>query len=273
MDPFARQYFSPAPVEMTHQEDWAKSLAEWAIPQEILDQAQTSPWIHPPVLFQIPDEINTTISHARAAQTLPVGGTVLDVGCGGGIATFALTPPATHVIGVDHQSEMLEMFSANATKHGATSEVFEGFWPDVATEVPMADVVVCHHVVYNVADIGPFLQELDSHARFRVVIEMPTKHPLSNMSGAWQHFWNLERPTQPTSEDLLEVLKEIGINAYVQYWTGPLRDRIDIDQDAEFMRIRLCLPPERLAEVREYLLANALPRQREIATIWWNVSA
>lgn len=260
-------------MNFSSREDWARSLAQWAIPQEILDQAQTSPWIHPPVLFQVPEEVNLTASHTRALEALPAGGSVLDVGCGGGIAAFALTPSASHVIGVDHQPEMLEMFAENAKKHGVTYEVFEGFWPQAAPEVPIADVVVCHHVVYNVADIGAFLQALSAHARSRVVIEMPTRHPLSNMSGAWKYFWNLDRPTGPTSEDLLEVLKEIGIDPRVQYWSGPLRDRIDIDQDAEFMRIRLCLPLEHLPDVREYLLANPLPKQPENATIWWDVSA
>jgi SAM-dependent methyltransferase len=258
---------------MSHREAWARALGRWAIPEEILATAQTSPWIHPPILFQIPDEINLTISHTRAFDALPASGSVLDIGCGGGIAAFALTPPAAHVIGVDHQSEMLEMFAENAKKHKVSSEVYEGFWPEIAAKVPGADVVVCHHVVYNVADIGPFLQELNSHAKSRVVIEMPTQHPLTNMSGAWKYFWSLERPTQPTSEDLMEVLKEIGIDALVQYWTGPLRDRINIEQDSEFMRIRLCLPPERLPEVRDYLVAHPLPRAREIATIWWDVIA
>ena len=258
---------------MSHQQDWAQALSEWAIPREILDEAQESPWIHPPVLFQIPDAINDSVSHERAREALVPGGTVLDVGCGGGIAAFALTPPASHVIGVDHQPEMLEMFKDNANKHGVTYETFVGFWPQVAEEVPVADVVVSHHVVYNVADIAPFLNSLGSHARQRVVIEMPRRHPLSNMSDAWKHFWNLGRPTQPTSEDLVEVLKEIGIEPRIQNWTGPMRDPVDLDQEAEFMRIRLCLPPDRLLEVREYLRAHPLPRQREIATIWWDVHA
>jgi SAM-dependent methyltransferase len=258
---------------MSHREDWANALAQWAIPQEILATAQTSPWIHPPVLFQIPDEINLTFSHGRAFEALPANGSVLDVGCGGGIAAFALAPLATHVIGVDHQPEMLEMFVENATTHDVSCEVFAGFWPEIAMIVPGADVVVCHHVVYNVADIGPFLQALNSHAKSRVVIEMPTQHPLTNMSAAWKHFWNLERPTQPTAGDLMEVLKEIGLDARVQYWTGPLRDWSDIAQDSEFMRIRLCLPPERLPEVRQYLIEHPLPNKREIATIWWDVNA
>lgn len=258
---------------MTHQSDWADALAQWAIPQDILDQAQTTPWIHPPALFQIPEKIEITISHSRALEALDEGASVLDVGCGGGVAAFALTPPASHVIGVDHQPEMLDMFAENAKSHGVKSEVFEGFWPQVAAEVPVADVVVCHHVVYNVADIVPFLRELSSHARRRVVIEMPTNHPLTNLSSAWKHFWNLDRPVTPTAEDLVKVLDEIGIDAHVDFWVGQLRDRTDIDRDSEFMRVRLCLPPERLPEVREYLLQHPMPRQREIATIWWDVNA
>ncbi len=258
---------------MTHQEEWARLLATWAIPQDILDQGQTSPWIHPPILFQVPAEISATPSHARALEALPKAGTVLDVGCGGGIAAFALTPSASHVMGVDHQPEMLAMFADNARQRGLTCETFAGFWPQVADQVPVADVVVSHHVAYNVADIGPFLRALNSHARFRVVIEIPTRHPLSNMSAAWKYFWNLERPTQPTAENLVDVLKEIGIDAHVAKWTGPMRDQIDLEQDAEFTRIRLCLSPDRLPAVREFLRANPLPRQREIATIWWDVSA
>jgi SAM-dependent methyltransferase len=256
---------------MSYRDEWANALAQWAIPPDILSTAQTSPWIHPPVLFQIPDEITSTISHIRASEALPTGGSVLDVGCGGGIATFAT--PASHVIGVDHQIEMLQMFAENAKKHNMSCDVYEGFWPEIAAQVPAADVVVSHHVVYNVADIGPFLQELNSHAKSRVVIEMPAQHPLTNMSGAWQHFWNLERPTQPTSEDLMHVLKEIGIGAHLENWSGPLRDRVDLERDSEFMRIRLCLPPERAPEVRQYLIDHPLPKQREIATIWWDVNA
>ncbi len=257
---------------MSHQTDWANSLAMWAIPQEILAKATTTPWIHPPELFALPEVIDSTISHSRAREALPVGGSVLDVGCGGGIATFALAD-SSYVIGVDHQSEMLEMFAANAKVRGLRCETFEGFWPQVSPKVPVADVVVCHHVAYNVAEIGPFLKALDSHARKRVVIEMPTRHPLSNLSPAWMRFWNLERPSTPNAQDLLDVLKEIGIEAHVDYWVGKMRDRGDLDRDSEFMRVRLCLPPERLGEVREYLVQNPVPKQRDVATIWWDVSA
>ena len=177
---------------------WAEALASWAIPDEILSKAPESPWIHPPALFDVPAVIPSTPSHDRAREALPSGGSVLDVGCGGGIAAFALVPKAGTVIGVDHQSEMLEMFAAHADELGVASETHFGFWPALAGETPAADVVTCHHVVYNVADIEPFLRELDAHARGRVVIEMPQRHPLWNRRDAWKHFWNIERPEDPT---------------------------------------------------------------------------
>lgn len=255
---------------MLPSEQWARALAAWAIPKEIAETAHENPWIHPPALFHVPERIETTFSHACALEALPLGGSVLDVGCGGGVAAFALAP--SHAVGVDHQREMLEMFTSNATSRGVSSEVFEGFWPEIAHQVPKADVVVSHHVAYNVADIAPFLRELNDHARNRVVIEIPTHHPLTHMATAWKYFWNLDRPDSPTATDLVEVLAEMGIRAHWHYWSGPIREITEIDQESEFLRIRLCLPPERLSEVKEFLREHPIPRQRELATIWWDVA-
>lgn len=253
-----------------HSDRWALDLAEWAIPESILNNAEESPWIHPPALFGVPDQIEMNPSHTRALEAMPIGGSVLDIGCGGGVAAFALVPPAVHVIGVDHQSEMLTMFAETAQTRGVAVDVVEGLWPAVAEQVPQCDVVTCHHVVYNVAPIVPFLRELDAHAGRRVVIEMPTRHPLTTMSRAWKHFWNLERPSSPTSDDLMLVLEEIGIGATMQIWSGLMRVDRNLDEAVNFMRIRLCLPSDRTSEVRDFLESEPVDTQRELATIWWN---
>ena len=176
---------------------WREDLAAWAIPDEILAQAPESPWIHPVAMFAAADEIPDSPSHRLARSALAAGGSVLDVGSGGGRAAFALVPPAAAVVGVDHQAGMLAEFAAAAEARGVDHVEVIGDWPAVERAAPLCDVVVCHHVVYNVADIVPFVRALSAHARRRVVLELPVRHPLSGMSPLWHRFWGLERPVPP----------------------------------------------------------------------------
>lgn len=250
---------------------WAKDLAEWAIPESIISQAPESPWIHPPAMFTLPDEIPDSPSNQRAREAMPNGGSVLDIGCGGGIAAFAIAPPAGTVIGVDHQDEMLKMFAESASAKGLEHQEVLGDWPDVSPQTPKADVVTCHHVAYNVAQIEPFLKALDSHATKRVVIELPQQHPLSTMRDSWKHFWNLDRPVNPTPQDLIEVLAELGITANFELWQGPKLRPLNIEDDVRFLRIRLCLDSSRDLEIRQFLEAQKPMESRALATIWWDV--
>lgn len=249
---------------------WKRDLASWAIPSEILDKAEEKPWIHPPALFQIPAVIPNSLSHQRAREAMPEGGSVLDIGCGGGVGAFAITPPAAHVIGVDHQQEMLDLFTENATNRGVTSETFLGMWPDLADVTPVADVVTVHHVAFNVGDIVPFLKACDSHARKRVVLEVPLVHPMSTMNEGWKHFWNLTRPTVPVAKDLIDVLDEIGIRAKIEFFNGEILLDKAVDDATKYLRIRLCLPADRQVEVDEFFKSHPQPRTRELAVIWWD---
>jgi len=69
---------------------WHQALDAWSIPENILSQASESPWIHPPELFDVPNTLPTSPSHERAREALGDEASVLDVGCGGGVATYAL---------------------------------------------------------------------------------------------------------------------------------------------------------------------------------------
>ena len=256
---------------MSASEKWKSDLEAWAIPKEIIEQAPESPWIHPPALFQIPQLIDLTPSHQKAFDALPDGGSILDIGCGGGIAAFAMGSKAQLVIGVDHQREMLQMFTDNANQRHIDSKVYAGFWPAIENDVEIADVAVAHHVVYNVQEIVPFIKAMNTHARKRVVLEMPQLHPLSNLSEAWKYFWKLDRPENPTPQDLMNVLGEQGINAHLLLWEGNLRQERNIEDAVRFTRVRLCLPESRDSEVREFLENHPPIETRPLATIWWDV--
>ncbi len=252
-------------------QQWTADLAQWGIPENIIKQAPASPWIHPPALFEIPEEIVDSLSHQRAREALSQTGSVIDVGCGGGMATFAIAPPAARVTGIDHQSSMLDLYAREAALRGLMHTEVLGDWPDVANQVERADVVVCHNVAYNVSKIVPFLKALNDHALKRVVIEIPMEHPLAPMRGLWKHFWDLERPYGPSAQTLFDVVIQSGFSAHLEQWQAPAREPVDFDQHVEFTSVRLCLAPERRGEVANYLRANPAPPTRSVATIWWDI--
>jgi SAM-dependent methyltransferase len=239
---------------------WADRLARWAIPDAILAQAPVSPWQHDTAMFAVDDTLDRRARAAEIARSvLPArGGSVLDVGCGGGRAAMSLVPPAEEVIGVDQSPAMLAEFARAAGVAGVRSTTVEGRWPDVADVTPVADVVVCHHVAYNVADIEPFLLALTDHARLAVVLVLPPRHPLSAWNDAWRFFWGLERPTEPTADDLAEVLAGLGLDA--ERWEVPrpalARATADPSSSVASARRRLCLTEDRDAEIAAYLAAH-----------------
>lgn len=245
----------------TAAERWAAQLAEWAIPEEILAQAPVSPWTHATANFAVDATLDRSVLSAEVARTvLPQsGGSVLDVGCGGGRAAMSLVPPAAHVIGVDQDARMLAQFMTAAADLGVRASTIMGGWPEVAEEAPIADVVVCHHVAYNVADILPFVDALTAHARLAVVMVLPTVHPQSAMNAAWKHFWELDRPTAPTSDDFGAVLREHGVD--VERWEMPRPPLAEATADpatrVPTLRRRVCLDDRWSdAELEAYLDAN-----------------
>jgi SAM-dependent methyltransferase len=250
---------------------WSTSLSQWAIPEAIMQQAPESPWIHPVSKFTPEGNLFVdTPSRLRALEALGKNGTVLDVGCGGGRGAFGLVPPAQHVVGVDHQQGMLDVFAHEASVRDITFDVILGDWPDVAHITPVCDVVICHHVFYNVAHLEPFIHALSAHARRRVVVELPQQHPLASMSPMWKKFWNLDRPISPTADDALSVVTSLGYEAHLEKFTQDIAVHNVTQDDVRFTRIRLCLTADRDAEIYEYLTQHPIGH-RENATLWWDV--
>ncbi len=253
---------------------WADGLAAWAIPARILDAAPEPPWGFPPGIFAraARDALTTdTPSRRRAVEALVDGATVLDVGAGGGAASIRLAPPAGHVTAVDASADMLSSFGALADEHGVAHAEVPGPWPEMAAAVGPADVCVCHHVVYNVADLGPFAAALTDHARRRVVLELTASHPQSTLDDLWWHFHRVERPTGPTAPDAIAVLEAVGMDVHVERWSTPSFN-LGAGRDARvaFARRRLCLPPERDPEIDELIDDSALTAPRDLVTLWWD---
>ena len=177
---------------------WRADLAAWAIPEHITAAVPDSPWVLPRQVFaRRADRLMAEPagpSYEREREALEPAGTVLDIGSGAGAACLPLAPPATSVTAVDTDAGMLTLLAERAAAAGLDSRTITGRWPDVADLVGPADVVTCHHVVYNVPDIWDFLAALTSYARRRVVVELTAVHPLTSLNPLWLRFHGLRRP-------------------------------------------------------------------------------
>ena len=256
---------------MAAEERWKAELAAWRIPPEILARAPESPWGFPVEMFRADDgERAATPSWRRAVEVLDDGGSVLDVGCGGGAASLALVPPAGTITGVDESAAMLAEYAAAADRLGVAHREVAGSWPEAASRAGTADVVVAHHVVYNVPDLAEFVAVLSAAARRRVVLELTAVHPLVLTAPLWRRFHGLERPDGPDARLAQQVLEEAGLRVVAERFSRPPR-RVPRETFVAFTRRRLCLPPERDAEVDAALGRDAALHQREIVTLWWDV--
>jgi len=265
---------------------WRAELEAWAIPEEILAQATESPWGFPVGLFKeragLARSQAPTPSNQEALRHLTPGGTVLDVGAGAGAGSLPLAGTAARIIAVDESAAMLAAFSEEAATAKVEAAAIQGRWPDVAGQVDAADVVVCHHVLYNVAALEPFVAALTGHARHRVVVEVSDRHPQAGLGPLWRRFHGLDRPDGPSADDAEAALRHLGLQVRRVDWEGTYgSDQANWDVVVAFTRRRLCLPPGREADVADALeearaAGQSLPFlggvPRRLVTLSWSGS-
>ena len=267
---------------------WAEGLRALAIPEAILATAPEPRRGPDPAVFRRRTEAALRAplspSHRRALDALPPeGGSVLDVGVGAGAASLPLASRASLIVGVDGSEAMLSEFRRCAEQTSVRAQAVLGTWPAVAPGVEPADVVVCHHVLYQVPDLGPFVQALSAHARRRVVVEITGRHPQAWMSDLWLRFHGIVRPESPVADDAVAALEELGVpleredHILEALGTG-FEHQLDAIRE---VRRRLCLPPERDGEVEKALgdrlvqregLWSSFPQVQEVVTLWWDRS-
>jgi SAM-dependent methyltransferase len=268
-------------------ERWRADLAAWAIPEHITAAVAQSPWVLPREVFARRADRERAApsgpSYRRAWAALDPPGSVLDVGSGAGAACLPLIPRATSLTAVDTDAAMLEKLSERTGATLVTARTVRGHWPEAAALAGTADVVTCHHVLYNAPEVGPFVTALTGSARRMVVAEMTARHPLVSLNALWLRFHGLRRPLSPTAADLIEILEAMGLRPGHEEWRRPGgRDYASFDEMVDVTRRRLCLPPGRAAEVAAALEDMGIDPEdpqdlgssgRDVVTIWWDGAA
>ncbi|MFI7702614.1 class I SAM-dependent methyltransferase [Nonomuraea sp. NPDC049480] len=262
---------------------WAGHLAAWRIPERILSGVDESPWVLPDEVFARRARHYLSApggpSYDRAMEALGQGGSVLDVGAGGGAACLPLASRTTALTVVDSHQSLLDDLVRRAAPLGLAPVAVCGTWPEAAAKVPEADVVLCHHVIYNAADLEPFVAALTRHARRRVIAELTVRHPLTELNPYWKRFHGLERPEGPTAAHVIEILEALGLEVKAEQWTRPAMAEYDSFATlVDVARRRLCLPLDRRDDVAEALRDAGVSEERppdlgssgrDLVTLWW----
>jgi SAM-dependent methyltransferase len=251
---------------------WRDHLERSAVPQAIVDAGPDADVALEPERFRWrPDEDArqpVRPSRRRALDALPQGGSVLDVGVGGGASSLRLVPKPGVIIGVDPMEGMLESFLASAREAGVAAHAVLGSWPEVAGGVETADVAVCHHAVYRVVELEDFVTALTGHARNRVVIEVSDRSPLSALDPLWKAFHDLDRPDWSVADELQAAVAAMGLAVEREDMVLPPQAQEVTPRLVSFARRRLYVGPERDAEIESWL-RNREPRDHRVVTLWW----
>jgi SAM-dependent methyltransferase len=135
---------------------------------------------------------------------LAPGKTLIDVGAGTGRHTAPL-------------AERLEWVTAVEPSEGMRSHippldnvtVIASTWEEA--EVAPADLVLCSHALYGVADVVPFLEKISASARERAFVVIRARQ-LGDAADRVARALGVDRPRQPELLDLLPLLRRLGID-------------------------------------------------------------
>ena len=166
--------------------------------------------------------------------------TVIDVGAGTGRHTLALAPHVARVTAVEPSAAMLGLLREDMEPQKvANVDTVAAEW--LQAEVEPADIVICSHVLYPIADVEPFLRKLTSHARERVFVYLRVD-PLPTDFGLWSEFHGEPLQLQPVHLDLMNALAQLDVMPDVEVvehrftWTFA-----DMDEAVAQVRNSVCL--------------------------------
>jgi len=132
--------------------------------------------------------------------------TWIDIGAGGGRYALPIALLAKRVYAVEPSPGMRDALAASVHEHGIENvEVFDERWPG-GSSAPVADVSLLGHVGYDVADIGPFLDQMEAHTRRMCVAVLFDPSPLADFAPLWLPVHGEERVVLPGMRELTALL-------------------------------------------------------------------
>jgi len=264
---------------------WRDELLKWAVPRDPgpVEEPEGDGWARVAARFRNMSRTFRADQDPFMARLSPWLGkdvTVLEIGAGAGRLTRPVAERVRKVVAVESSPAMRAVLAEELAATGLTNvEIIPGFWP--AVQVEPVDLVFCSHVLYDVADLGPFLTAMNDVAHRACFIYLTIRHPFDSFRDLLQTFRHWSAPTRPTYLDAAQCLYQLGIlpNAEVAELSTGLSFGSP-DEALAFYRERIGMAAGSAGEndLRDYLAAHGewrsgrwFPRHqmRKVAILWW----
>ena len=149
--------------------------------------------------------------------------TWMDIGAGGGRYALPIALLAKRVYAVEPSAGMRDALAASIGEHGIENvEVFDERWPG-ESRAPVADVSLLGHIGYDIADIGPFLDQMEAHTRRMCVAVLFEASPIADFAPLWLPVHGEDRIVLPGMRELTALLFARGTVPQISIITLPPR--------------------------------------------------
>ncbi len=136
--------------------------------------------------------------------------TWIDLGAGGGRYGLPIALHAKKLYAVEPSAGMRKAFAESAAEYGIeNTEVFDERWPS-ESKVPVADVCFICQVGYDIADIAPFVDEMEAHASRMCAAVMFQYAPISEWAPLWRGVHGEDRILLPGMGEFVSLLYARG---------------------------------------------------------------
>jgi SAM-dependent methyltransferase len=168
---------------------------------------------------------------------------VLDIGAGGGRYALPLALACRQVIAIEPSEGMRRVLADGMAEHDiANIQSVAARWPEGAAEL-RGDVALVSHLGYDVENIGPFLDAMESAARRLCVAVLLSQPPPTEADRLWPFVHGVERAALPSLPEFLTLLTARGHLFEVRLVDRSPQSYEQPDQGLTFLRQQLWTAP------------------------------
>jgi len=192
----------------------------------------------------------------------------LDIGAGGGRFAVPISQHVAAVHAVEPSPAMRETLAAAAADAGLTNiQTYDLRWPASHETVPVSDVSLASHMLYDQEDLRAFLEAMEAHTRRLCIVILGNRAPSSAFEPLWSELYGEPARLLPARHELLAALGALDRQFDVKTFPMPASEPVELEEAMARARFLYWLEDgsERQARARQWLSTNLATADGRIA--------